>query len=78
MRDKEYDLAAQWISLADWPGSFDVRAIAAAWDMDASSETLQNDLSELQERGLIEYDQISARYTLNAVMQYVAKGLFRE
>lgn len=76
VRDDKAELALRWTYLSDWPSDFSADAAAAAWGMPGNLEAVQQDLSELEKRGLIEFDRTTARYKLSELMKRVAAGLF--
>lgn len=70
------DRGTRWHLLHIFPGDFDLSAAAAAWGADENDLAVLNDLSDMTNRSLIIYDQLTRRYRLHDLMRPIAEGLF--
>jgi transcriptional regulator with XRE-family HTH domain len=69
------DLATRWHYLADWQADFARDAVAAAWNVDNDFAVL-DDLANLVNRSLVEFNAETGRYRLHDLMKPIAEGLF--
>ena len=69
------ELATRWHYLADWQADFARDAVAAAWNVEDEFAIL-DDLANLVNRSLVEFNAETGRYRLHDLMKPIAEGLF--
>jgi transcriptional regulator with XRE-family HTH domain len=69
------ELATRWHYLADWQADFARDAAAAAWNVEDEFAVL-DDLANLVNRSLVEFNAETGRYRLHDLMKPIAEGLF--
>ena len=67
---------ARWHLLHIFDGDFDVPTAAAVWHADENDLGVLHDLSDLENRSLITFDQNTRRYHLHDLLRPIAQGLF--
>ncbi len=66
----------RWHLLHVFDGDFDLPAAAAIWNADEDDLSVLDDLSDLENRSLITFDQNTRRYHLHDLLRPIAEGLF--
>ena len=66
----------RWHLLHIFDGDFDLPAAAAVWNADEDDLSVLDDLSDLENRSLITFDQNTRRYHLHDLLRPIAEGLF--
>ncbi|HEX4606922.1 MAG TPA: NB-ARC domain-containing protein [Urbifossiella sp.] len=72
--------AERWQMLAIFPADFDAEAAAVVWDLKAGDEpdadAAGDELTDLLDRSLLQYDEPTGRYSLYDLMRPVARDAF--
>jgi tetratricopeptide (TPR) repeat protein/transcriptional regulator with XRE-family HTH domain len=72
--------AERWQMLSVFPADFDVRAVAAVWDLKGGEEldeaTTLDELTALLDQSLVQFDESTARYSLHDLFRPIARDTF--
>ena len=72
--------AERWQMLAVFPADFDAEAAAAVWDLKTENkldtDTALDELTDLLDRSLLQFDEPTGRYSLHDLMRPVARDAF--
>ncbi|AMV24079.1 Regulatory protein AfsR [Gemmata sp. SH-PL17] len=73
-------LAQRWQMLSVFPADFDKFAVAAVWDLISDSSrasgTVEEELTALIDRSLVQYDTNTDRYSLHDLMRPISREVF--